>query len=167
MTITSEVERLGIGSTEGCQLRGVHREVLAPTLVDLIPYVLTADQSGAMCVLGSAAGGEYELPAAEAGLWFEFVETVSVTTANVYTVKCATGDFIKGVVVAGNLTIGASGDTFTADGTTHLGITENGSTTGGLIGGSFVLTAISDTLWVLTQGVQMGSGTNLTPFITS
>ena len=167
MTILQEVESLGIGSTEGCQLRGVHREVLAPTLVDLVPYVLSADQSGALCVLGSASGGHYELPAAEAGLWFEFAQTVSVTTANVYTVKCATGDFLKGITVGGNLTIGASGDVFTADGSTHLGITENGSTTGGLVGGSFVLTAISDTLWVFTQSVDMGSGTNAHPFITS
>ena len=167
MTISQEVESLGIGSTEGCNLRGVHREVYAPTTVNLIPVVLTADQSGALVVFGNAEGGEYELPAAEAGLWFEFVATVSVTSTELYTVKCATGDFIKGITVGGNLTIGASGDVFTADGSTHLGITENGSTTGGLIGGSFVLTAISDTLWVLTQAVQMGSGTNETPFITS
>ena len=167
MTITQEVESLGIGSTEGCRLEGVHREVVAPTTVNLIPYVLSADQSGALVIFGNAEGGEYELPAAEAGLWFEFVATVSVTSTELYTVKCATGDFIKGVIVGGNLTIGASGDVFTANGTTHLGITEAGSTTGGLVGGSYVLTAISDTLWVLTQAVQMGSGTNAQPFITS
>lgn len=167
MTITSEVESLGIGSTEGCRLRGYHREVLAPTTVNLIPYVLTADQSGSLCIFGNAEGGEYELPAAEAGLWFEFVATVSVTSTELYTVKCATGDFIKGIIVGGSLAIATSGDVFTADGSTHLGMTHAGSTTGGLVGMSYVLTAISDTLWVLTQAVDMGSGTNAHPFITS
>jgi len=167
MTITSEVERLGIDSTEGCRVSGVHREVLTPTLVDLIPYVLTADQSGALCIFANAAGGEYELPAAEAGLWFEFQATVSVTSTELYTVKCATGDFIAGVIVGGNLTIGASGDPFTANGSTHLGLTHNGSTTGGLIGMCYKLTAIDGTTWVLTESVDVGSGTNATPFITS
>jgi hypothetical protein len=167
MTIPQEVERLDTGDTEGCKYRGYHREVLTPTLANLIPHVLTADQSGALCIFANAEGGEYELPAAEAGLWFEFMATVSVTSTEVYTVKCATGDFLAGVVVGGNLTIGASGDPFTANGSTHLGFTQNGSTTGGLIGDNIVLTAISDTLWVLTQAVSVGSGTNLTPFITS
>jgi hypothetical protein len=167
MTIPQEVERLDTGDTEGCKLRGYHREVLTPTLVNLIPHVLTADQSGALCIFANSEGGEYELPAAEAGIWFEFQATVSVTSTELYTVKCATGDFIAGVVVGGNLTIGASGDVFTADGAADLGLTHSGSTTGGLIGDSYVLTAISGALWVLTQGVNIGSGTNAEPFITS
>jgi hypothetical protein len=167
MTIPQEVESLGIGSTEGCRLRGSHREVLTPTTVNLIPYVLSADQSGALCIFGNSEGGEYELPAAEAGLWFEFQATISVTSTELYTVKCATGDFIVGVVVGGNLTIGASGDVFTADGATHLGLTHSGSTTGGLIGDSYVLTAINSSQWALTQAVNIGSGTNAHPFITS
>ncbi len=167
MTILQEVESLGIGSSEGCRVSGNHREILTPTLVDLIPFVLTADQSGALCIFANAEGGEYELPAAEAGLWFEFQATISVTSTELYTVKCATGDFIAGVIVGGNLTIGASGDPFTADGSTHLGLTHSGSTTGGLIGMSYILTAIDGTTWVLTQAVDVGSGTNATPFITS
>ena len=167
MTITSEVESLGIGSSEGCRLRGYHREVLTPTTVNLIPYVLTADQSGALCIFGNAEGGEYELPAAEAGLWFEFQATISVTSTELYTVKCATGDFIAGVIVGGNLTIGASGDPFTGNGTSHLGMTHAGSTTGGLIGMCYKLTAIDGTTWVLTEAVDVGSGTNAHPFITS
>ena len=166
MTITSEIERLDTGDSEGCKYRGYHREVLTPSQTNLIPYILKVEESGALCINGSAAGGSWLLPPAEDGLWFEFLATVSVTTANVYTVTCSSGDFIAGVIVGGNLTIGASGDVFTADGSTHLGITSNGSTTGGLIGDSFVLTAINSSQWVLTQGVNIGSGTNLTPFTT-
>ena len=164
MTITAEVERLDTGDPDGCKYRGYHREVLTPTQTNLIPYILKVEESGALCINGSAEGGAWTLPAAEAGLWFEFLTTVSVTSVEVNSVTCASGDFIAGVVVGGNLTIGASGDVFTGDGATHVTITSNGSTTGGLIGDSFVLTAINSSQWVVTQGVNIGSGTNATPF---
>ena len=166
MTITSEVERLDTGDTEGCKYRGYFREVLTPTQTDLVPTILTASQSGALCINGSAEGGEWTLPAAEAGLWFEFFATVSVTSTELYTVKCATGDFIIGVVVIGSATIGGSGGFHVANGTTHLGITSSGSTTGGLIGDNIILTAISDTQWVPARSVMQGSGTLATPYIT-
>ncbi len=164
MTITAEVERLDTGDTEGCMYRGYFREVLTPTQTDLIPYILKPEESGALCLSGAASGAAWELPAAEAGLWFEFGATVSVTSSNVYSVTCASGDFIAGVIVGGNLTADSSGDAFTGDGSSDVTITSNGSTTGGLIGDSFVLTAISGTIWVVTQGVNVGSGTNATPF---
>jgi len=164
MTITAEVERLDTGDTEGCKYRGYHREVISGKENALFPYILKPEESGALCVHGAAAGAAWVLPEAEAGLWYEFLATVSVTASDVYSVTCASGDFIAGVVVGGNLTIGASGDVFTGDGTAHVTITQNGSTTGGLIGDSFVLTAISGTQWVVTQGVNVGSGTNATPF---
>jgi hypothetical protein len=166
MTITSEVERLDTGDTEGCKYRGYHREVITGKENGTNPYILKPEESGALCVHGAAAGAAWTLPPAEAGLWYEFVATVSVTSTDVYTITCSSGDFMVGVIVGGNLTIGASGDVFTADGSTHVGLTQNGSTTGGLIGDSFVLTAINDSQWVLTQAVSVGSGTNATPFTT-
>jgi hypothetical protein len=166
MTILQEVEQLDTGDSEGCKYRGYHREVITGKENGTIPYVLSPDESGALCVHGATGGAAWTLPSAEAGLWYEFQASVSVTSSDVYTITCATGDFLKGVIVGGNLTIGASGDPFTANGTTHLAMSQNGSTTGGLIGDNFILTAISDTLWVLTQGVSVGSGTNLTPFTT-
>jgi hypothetical protein len=166
MTIPSEVERLDTGDSEGCKYRGYHREVITGKENATFPYILKPEESGALCVHGDAEGAAWTLPSAEAGLWYEFTASVSVTSTESYIFTCASGDFIAGVIVGGNLTIGASGDPFTADGATHLGIAQNGSTTGGLIGDSFVLTAISDTIWVLTQGVSVGSGTNATPFTT-
>lgn len=166
MTIVTEVERLDPGATEGCKYRGGFREVITGKEDTLKPYNLSVDESGALCVHGSATGAAWVLPDAEAGVWFEFLATVSVTASDVYTITCATGDFIIGVIVGGNLTIGASGDPFTANGTSHLAISQNGSTTGGLIGDNIVLTAINGTQWVLTQSVSVGSGTNLTPFTT-
>jgi hypothetical protein len=164
MTIPSEIERLDTGDLDGCKYRGGHREVLTPDQTNLIPYILSADESGALCINGSAEGGAWTLPPAEAGLWYEFLTTLSVTSVEVNSVTCASGDFMIGVAVGGNLTIGASGDVFTADGATDVTLTSNGSTTGGLIGDSFVLTAINSSQWVVTQGVNIGSGTNATPF---
>lgn len=169
MTITSEVERLDTGDTEGCKYRGHFREVISGKENTTFPHILKPEESGALCVHGAAGGAQWELPPAEAGLWYEFTATVSVTSSDTYVIATSlatTGDFIAGVIVGGNLTIGASGDPFTGNGTTHLTITQNGSTTGGLIGDSFVLTAISDTIWIVTQGVSVGSGTNATPFTT-
>lgn len=167
MTILQEVERLDTGDTEGCKYRGYHREVVAPTTVNLIPHVLKAEQSGALVIFGNAEGAEYELPPAEAGLWFEFFATVSVTSTELYTVKCATGDFLIGAIIGGSAAIAESGGMFPANGSTHLGWTSNGSVTGGLIGDNVVLTAISGSQWAITQGVMQGSGTWTTPFITS
>ncbi len=166
MTIAQEVERLDTGDTEGCKLRGVHREVLTPTQTNLVPTILTASQSGALCINGSASGGAWVLPAADSGLWFEFFTTVSVTTTDVNSVTCASGDFIIGIVVGGSATIGGSGGFHVANGSSHLSITSNGSTTGGLIGDNFILTAISGTQWALTQGCMQGSGTWSTPYTT-
>lgn len=166
MTIAQEVERLDTGDTEGCKYRGYFREVITGTENTTFPHILKPEESGALCVHGAADGAAWVLPPAEAGLWYEFQTTVSVTSSDVYTVTCSSGDFLIGVIVGGNLTIGASGDPFTANGTTHLAISQNGSTTGGLIGDNFTLTAINSTQWVLTQAVSVGSGTNLTPFTT-
>jgi len=166
MTITSEVERLDTGDPDGCKYRGGHREVISGKENTTFPYILKPEESGALCVHGAADGAAWVLPPAEAGLWYEFLATVSVTASDVYTVTCSSGDFMIGVIVGGNLTIGASGDVFTANGSTHLALSQNGSTTGGLIGDTFVLTAINDSQWAMTQGVSVGSGTNATPFTT-
>ena len=169
MAIAQEVEQLDTGDTEGCKYRGYIREVISGKENTTFPYILKPSESGALCVHGAAGGAQWELPPCDAGLWYEFTATVSVTASDTYVIAtslASTGDFIAGVILGGNLTIGASGDPFTGNGTTHLTITQNGSTTGGLIGDSFVLTAISDTIWVLTQAVSVGSGTNLTPFTT-
>ena len=166
MTITSEVERLDTGDTEGCKYRGYLREVITGKENALVPYILKPDESGALCVSGSTDGAAWTLPGAEAGLWYEFTVTVSVTGADVYTVTCATGDFIIGSLIIGSLAIAESGGMFPANGTTHLAISQNGTTTGGLIGDTFILTAISDSQWALTQAVSVGSGTCSSPFTT-
>ena len=56
MTITSEVERLDTGDSEGCKYRGYHREVISGKENTTYPYILKPAESGALCVHGAADG---------------------------------------------------------------------------------------------------------------
>lgn len=162
MAISTALTRIGIDSDDGCIATGLHREVIQSVGAT---YTLSPEESGALCLFDRAAGVIYTLPAAVEGMTFEFLATVAVTS-NAYRVSCATGDFLLGAVMSGSLTVADSGDVFQANGTTHLGISSAGSTTGGLIGGRFKVVAISATQWAI-DGVLVGSGTLADPFVTS
>jgi hypothetical protein len=129
------------------------------------PVALTANQSGALCVFDETAGAIFTLPAAVAGLWYEFVIAVA-SSSNHHRVACTTGDFLLGSVV-----IHATDDTglssaHAANGTTHLAIQLDAATVGRLAGGKFKCTAISGTQWII-EGNLLGTGTIATPFETS
>ena len=164
MAISSNLERVNYDSADGCIATGIHREVIQSVGAT---RTLLAEESGALCLFDRAAGVVYTLPTPVEGMQFEFSTTVLVTS-NSYKVITATpaSQFIIGSLMGGSLTVADSGDTFQADGTTHVAITMGGSTTGGLVGGSFKLTAISTTQW-LVEGDFVASGTVATPFATS
>lgn len=125
---------------------------------------LTAAESGALCIFNAAAGFTYTLPAAEAGLWFEFIVQTTATSV-VHRIACASGDFLLGTILQstdGTYTVAAQ----TANGTTHLAWEGNGSTTGGIIGDRVVVAAISGTQWSV-YGTNSATGTEATPFKTS
>lgn len=156
------LEQVGYDSPEGTVLPGAHREVIACGSAT----TLTASDSGALVLQDTATGSTVTLPTPVAGMQFTIATTVSVTSnSHVITVADTSSEFLLGAVIAGNATVAASGDVFTADGSTHVTLTSNGSTTGGLIGSIYELTAISTTQWVIT-GVAQGSGTNADPFTT-
>lgn len=125
---------------------------------------LTADDCGALCLFNLAAGFTYTLPAAEKGLWFEFLVTVTATSA-VHRVACATGDFLLGAILQSP---DGTDDVITvaANGTTHLAWEGSGTDTGGIIGDNFKVTAISGSQWVI-QGINTATGSEATPFKTS
>lgn len=164
MAISSNLERLNYDSADGCIATGQHREVIQSVGAT---RTLLAEESGSLCLFDRAAGVVYTLPTPVEGMQFEFSTTVLVTS-NSYKVITATpaSQFIIGSLMGGSLTVADSGDVFQADGTTHVAITMGGSTTGGLVGGSFKLTAISTTQW-LVEGDFVASGTVATPFATS
>lgn len=127
---------------------------------------LAPEESGALCLFDRAAGVVYTLPPPQVGMEFEFRSTVAVTSNAYKVITNSASVFIVGSLMAGSLTVADSGDVFQGDGTTHVAVSSAGSTTGGLIGGCYKLTAISSTQWSI-EGDLVGSGTLATPFTTS
>lgn len=163
MAISTDLERLGYDSPAGCIATGIHREVLQGMGAT---RTLLAEESGALCLNDRAAGIVWTLPAPVEGMQFEFLATVAVTTNTYKVITNAATVFLVGGAIMGDVTLANSGDYFEADGTTIVAITENGSTTGGLLGDSFIVTAISSTKWGI-RGVLHGAGLLATPFATS
>ena len=163
MAISTGLERLNYDSDDGCIATGLHREVIQSVGAT---RTLLAEESGALCLFDRAAGNVYTLPAPVEGMEFEFSTTVLVTSNAAKVITNAATVFLVGSLMGGSLTVGDSGDVFQGDGTTHVAVSMNGSTTGGLIGGLMTFTAISSTQWVVT-GDFVASGTVLTPFATS
>lgn len=129
------------------------------------PVALTAAQSGALCVFDETAGAIFTLPAAAAGLYYDFVVAVA-SSSNSHRVQCTSGDFLLGSIM-----IHATDDTglssaYAADGSTHLAIQLDAATVGRLAGGKFRVTAIDSTTWVI-EGDLLGTGTIATPFETT
>ena len=127
---------------------------------------ITAGESGATFLMNRAAGQVYTLPKAIPGFFVDFVVSTTVTS-NSYKVITATGtELLTGNLISidtdsSNATVG-----FVANGTNHIAITMNGTTTGGVAGTKFRLTCLSSTLWVVEGSIE-GTGTVATPFATS
>lgn len=127
---------------------------------------LTAAQSGSVCLMDRAAGIVFTLPTGAAGLQFTFVTTVTVTS-NAYKVITAAGtELLIGGVLSDDTDSSDALAMFNANGSTHVAISMNGTTTGGIIGTWFTLTCLSTTKWLI-NGIVNGSSTVATPFATS
>lgn len=163
MAISNTLERLSYDSPDGCIATGLHREIIQGVGAT---RTLLAEESGSLCLLDRAAGVVYTLPAPKEGMQFEFLATVAVTSNAYKVITDAATTFLLGAVMGGSLTVADSGDVFQANGTTHVSISENGTTTGGLVGTRFKVTAISATQWVV-DGIYVGSGILADPFATS
>lgn len=156
-------EQLGYGAPG----LSMHRAKAVQVIGDAVATrTLTAKEAGATCLLDSAAGVVYTLPAPVAGMTFEFFATVSVTSNSYKVITNSASVFLLGAVAFGSATLAEGGGAFSGNGTSHVAITSNGSTTGGLIGTCFTVTALSSTVWAIT-GIEVGSGTTVTPFATS
>jgi len=162
-TISTALESLNYRGPAGCIATGLHRQVIDSVGAT---RTLLAEESGALCMFDAAAGNIYTLPAPVPGMQFEFRTSVAVTSNAQKVITDAATTFIVGSVMLGSLTVADSGDVFQADGTTIRAVSADGVTKGGLIGGSYTLTAISSTVWSI-EGDLVGSGTLATPFATS
>lgn len=127
---------------------------------------LTAKDSGALCLFNTAAGYTFTLPAPVIGLYFDFLVTVTITSSAAKIITDAGTTFMVGTIV------NVDGDTsdalvgFSANGSTHVAISMNGSTTGAILGTRVRLECITSTLWAIT-GTVRATGSVATPFATS
>lgn len=162
MAISANLERLNYDSSDGCIATGLHREVISEAVAT---RSLVAEESGSLCVFDRAAGVVYTLPAPVVGMQFEFGVSVSVTSNAHKIITDSASTFLVGSVTMMTIaTVAGAG--FAANGTTIRALSANGTTSGGLIGERYRVTAISATQWLI-EGICYGSGTIVTPFATS
>lgn len=153
------LEQLGKNSVEGCVAPGLHSEVTASGGAT---RTLLPEESGGMFLWDAATGVTYTLPAPVVGMQFDFFVSTSVTSnAHAVTTNAATvfiGGAVQQIIAASATTLGSVGN-----GTSHVTISMNGTTTGGLHGTFIRFRARSSTVWSVT-GTVVGSGTLATPF---
>lgn len=165
MTIPVTRETISYGSPDGCVLNGVARQVISGQGAT---RTLLPGESGALCLFDRAAGIIYTLPpltARDIGMTFTFLTTVSRTSNAHKTITSAATEFMVGAVALIN-NAATTGEAFSADGSTIRALSSNGTTTGGVQGDRYTLTAVSTTQWAI-DGVLVQSGTAATPFATS
>lgn len=125
---------------------------------------LSADDSGSTVVFDRAAGTIVTLPVAVPGLVYDFEVTTSVTSNNYKVITGAATEFLIGSLV--NLKTDFTTLFSIGNGSTHVAVTMNGTTTGGLLGTKLRFTCLSATRWQV-EGTNLASGVIATPFATS
>lgn len=129
---------------------------------------LTIAQSGSTVLFNSTTGVQLTLPAPQVGAYYDLVvaQTPSSGTHGILTNSGSV--FLGGALVAvagGGSTASGTSATFAANGTSHIGVGMNGTTSGGIAGSVLRVVASSTTVWRLT-GVLSASGSTLaTPII--
>lgn len=128
--------------------------------------VLTAPQSGSLCIFDKTDGALFTLPTPAVGLEYTFVVNTADSTGNHKVITNAGTVFISGSLVNWKLS-DSTNLVCTGNGSTHVAITMDGTTKGGLAGSWFKLVCRTATKWEIAGGTLYGSGTIATPFATS
>jgi len=160
--VLQNYEQLSYGGPGLSMHRAKARQIISDGVAT---RVLTAKEAGALCCMDVASGVIYTLPTPVAGMEFEFCTTVTRTSNAHKIITNLSTEFLLGAVGLLN-NAATTGEAFGADGTTIRALSSNGTTTGGVIGDYYRVTAISSTQWFI-QGLLVQSGTAATPFATS
>ena len=127
---------------------------------------LSVDESGSTVLFDRAAGIVYTLPLAKPGVFFDFVITTTITSNSAKVITGAATEFlISGYTNVDTDTSNAVA-AFTGNGSTHVSVSMNGTTTGGILGTKLRFTCLSSTRWFV-EGIVQGSGVVATAFATS
>lgn len=127
---------------------------------------LNANESGSLCTFERAAGVVYTLPTAKVGTYFDFVILTTITSNSAKVITAAGTELLIGSLTSVDTDTSNALVGFTGNGSTHVAITQNGTTTGGILGTKFRVTCLSSTRWIV-EGNILGSGAVATPFATS
>lgn len=124
---------------------------------------LTTAQTGSTILFDAAAATAVALPAigaADVGVWFQFLWTITATGNHTITAQAA--DLLNGIALMG---VSGAGDVdaYFPNGSSNLVQTANGTTTGGLKGSMARYEAVSATQWNVYT-LQICTGTQATPF---
>jgi len=133
---------------------------------------LIAANSGSVNLFDAATSITYTLPAPAVGLYYDFLWTTLETGGQAHVIVTDAGTtFVTGyltmfsdVNVTPSATLGPKG--FAGDGSSHIKVTMNGTTTGGGVGTLLRATCISTTVWNISGVVRSPSGTIATPYST-
>ena len=162
-SITDSVERLDKGSSDGSYARGLHRPLIAGGTAT----ILTQADSGALCLFDTAAGTLFTLPSTPVvGTYFDFGFTVKTTGEYKLVTGTVASEFLLGFIVGGSTDV-TEIDGFVGNGSSHVSVSMNGTTTGGDAGGNLRVTAISATQWYISGNTYGGTATPATPFDTT
>jgi hypothetical protein len=127
---------------------------------------LNENESGSTVLFDRAAGIVYTLPVAKPGIHFDFVITTTITSNSAKVITAAGTELLIGGYTNVDTDTSNAVAAFTANGSTHIAVTQNGTTTGGVLGTKLRFTCLSSTRWMV-EGIVQGTGVVATAFATS
>lgn len=127
---------------------------------------LNANESGSTCLFDRAAGIVFTLPVAPVGAFFDFVITTTITSNAAKIITGAGTELLIGGYMNIDTDTANAVAAFDGNGSTHIAVSMNGTTTGGILGTKLRFTCLSSTRWMV-EGVVRGSGVVATAFATS
>lgn len=127
---------------------------------------LNANESGSLVLFDRAAGIVFTLPTAKPGAFFDFVVTTSVTSNAAKVITGAGTELLIGGYTNVDTDTSNAVAVFDGNGSSHIAVSMNGTTTGGLQGTKLRFTCLSSTRWMV-EGIVRGSGTVATAFSAS
>lgn len=137
-----------------------------PVVEDGAAVVLTAADSGGLCIFDKIDGALFTLPAPAIGLWYEFIVVASVTSNSMKVITDAGTTFIIGSVDMVDTDTTFTHTNQDANGSTHISVlmaAASTNSTGGIKGTRFKLTCRTATTWAI-EGQINHAGSVATPF---
>lgn len=127
---------------------------------------LNENESGSVALFDRAAGIVYTLPTAKPGMVFDFIVTTTVTSNAAKVITAVGTELLIGGYTNVDTDTSNAVAAFTGNGSTHVAVSMNGTTTGAVAGTRLRFTCLSSTRWMV-EGIVLGTGVVATAFATS